>query len=133
MKKLLFLIITVMMLAAQAVAQAVAQETPKTNPSSPSTSSKEIKLEIAQYNNDTTGRHRIPMCVNLEAFYNEESNTIDIIYNGDADGEVFLYINEDIMNYSSEINTSLELPTTSGIYRIEIISQTWIAEGYIHL
>lgn len=129
MKKLLFLIITVMMLAAQAVAQ----ETPKTNTSSPTTSSKDIKLEIAQYNNDTTGRHRIQMRVNLEAFYNEESNTIDILYDGDADGEVFLYLNGDIMDYSSEINTSLELPATSGIYRIEIISQTWIAEGYIHL
>ena len=124
MNKLLSLIIAVMMLAFQAAAQG----TPKT-PSS----SQGIKLEITQYNNDTTGRHRTPMHINVVAFYNEEINTIDISYDGEADGEVYLYLNGNAMDYSPEITTSLQVPSMHGLYQVMIITETWIAQGYIQL
>lgn len=123
MKKLLSLITVVMMLAFQAVAQES-----KTN-----TSSQGIMLEIAQYNNGNNGVHRAPMRVNIEAFYNAESNSIDISYDGDATGEVYLYLNGNAIEYSPELNTSLQVPSTPGLFRIEIMSETWIAQGYIQL
>lgn len=122
MKKLLSLIIAVMILAFQAIAQE----------SKPATSSQQIFLEHTT-RNLTYERPRAPMRVNLEAFYNAESRTIDISYEGEADGEVFLYLNDELIDYVSNINTSIQIPYTTGVYRIEIVSDTWIAQGYIQL
>lgn len=123
MNKLLSLVIVMIMAAFQAMAQES-----KTN-----TSSQCIKLEITQYGTHQTGVHRAPMYVSIEAFYNAENNSIDISYDGEADGEVFLYKNESIIEYDSNMNTSLQIPSTPGLYRIEIISEFWLAEGYINL
>ncbi len=69
---------------------------------------------------------------NIEAWYNAESNSINILYDGDATGEVFLYLNNNIIEYDSEINTSFQI-SIPGLYKIEIIGETWIAQGYIQL
>lgn len=122
MKRFLFLILVMMMLALHVIAAE----------SKTGESSQSIMLEIAQ-RNETSGRARAPMRISIEAFYNAETNSIDIIYDGEAEGEVFLYLNEDIVEYDSKINTSLHLPSSHGLYTIEIISETWIAQGYIQL
>lgn len=123
MKKILSLILVMITFAFQAIA----------GESKTSTSSSQgIMLEIAQFK-ETSGRHRAPMRVNIEAWYNADSNTIDISYDGEAEGEVFLYLNQDIVEYDSKINASLHLPSSHGLYTIEIISETWIAQGYIQL
>lgn len=124
MKKILSLILVMMMFALNAMAEE----------SKTSKSSQSIMLEIAQYNdNESSGRFRAPMRIGIEAWYNAESNTIDITYDGEAEGEVFLYFNEDIVEYDSKINTSLHLPSSHGLFTIEIISEAWIAQGYIQL
>lgn len=123
MNKLLSLVIVMIMAAFQAMAQES-----KTN-----TSSQCIKLEITQYGTHKTGVHRAPMHVSIEAFYNAENNSIDISYDGEAEGEVFLYLNGNILDYSPEINSSLMLPHSPGLYTIEIVSDTWGAEGCIQL
>jgi hypothetical protein len=73
------------------------------------------------------------MRIDIDAWYNNESNSIDISYDGEAIGEVSLYLNGNILDYSTEINTTFALPYTTGIYRIEITTETWSAEGYIQL
>lgn len=122
MKKILFLILVMMTFAFHAMA----------GESKTRKSSEGILLEIAQYN-QTSGRHRAPMHVNIEAWYNADSNTIDISYDGEAEGEVFLYLNESIIEYDSKINTTLQIPEYSGLYKIEIIGDHWIAHGHIQL
>ena len=86
MKKILSLFLVMMMFALNAMA----------GESKTSKSSQSIMLEIAQYN-ETSGRARAPMRIGIEAWYNADSNTIDITYDGEAEGEVFLYLNEDIV------------------------------------
>lgn len=122
MKKILSLILVMMMFALHAMAEE----------SKTSKSSQRIMLEIAQYN-ETSDRARAPMRIGIEAWYNAESNTIDITYDGEAEGEVFLYLNEDIAEYDSKINTSLQIPSHSGLYKVEIIGEHWIAYGSIQL
>lgn len=122
MKKFLSIILVVIMFAFHAMAEE----------SKTSNSSQSIMLEIAQYN-ETSGRIRAPMRIGIEAWYNAESNTIDITYDGEAEGEVFLYLNEDIVEYYSKINTSLQIPSCSGLYKVEIIAERWIACGYLQL
>jgi hypothetical protein len=121
-KILTSLIIVMMMFALKAMAQ----------DSQPDKSTEGIRLEVAQ-NNETNGRHRVPMHINIVAWYNEESNSIDIAYDGEDDGEVYLYMNDNIIGYDSTINTSLQLPTSPGLYKIQIIGETWIAQGYVQL
>lgn len=123
MNKLLSLVIIMIMAAFQAMAQES-----KTN-----TSSQCIKLEITQFRTHKTGVHRAPMYISIEAFYDAENNSIDISYNGEANGEVFLYKNESIIEYDSNLNTSLHIPSSPGLYRIDIISEYWSAQGYIQL
>jgi hypothetical protein len=122
MKKIFTLILVIMTFALHAIAQG----------SNEDTSSKGIVLEYSQYT-ETSGRHRAPMRMdNIEAWYNAESNSINILYDGDATGEVFLYLNNNIIEYDSEINTSFQI-SIPGLYKIEIIGETWIAQGYIQL
>lgn len=97
-----------------------------------STSSQSIMLEISQFI-ESSGRFRAPMRISIEAWYNTQNNTIDISYDGEAEGEVFLYMNEDIVEYDSKINTSLQIPSLSGLYQIKIIGDSWVAYGSILL
>lgn len=100
--------------------------------STSSSSTRRVGLEVRQTQETATTVHRAPMRINIEAFYNEGSGTLDICYNGEAIGEVFLYLNDNIIGYDSELNTSFQI-STPGLYRIEIIGETWIAQGYIQI
>lgn len=73
-------------------------------------------------------RHRAPMHVNIDAFYDSMSRTISIVYGGDAEGEVFLYLNGAIVDYSPEINTTFMI-SAPGLYEIEVVSESWTANG----
>lgn len=122
MKKILSLILVMMAVTLPVIAQE----------SSSSSSTKRVGLEVTQTYGHTTTAHRAPMRINIEAYYNEGNGTLDICYDGEAVGEVYLYINDTIVGYDSELNTSFQI-STPGLYRIEIIGETWIAQGYIQL
>lgn len=122
MKKILSLILVMMAVTLPIIAQE----------SSSSSSTRRVGLEVTQTYGRPTTAHRAPMRINIEAYYNEGNGTLDICYDGEADGEVYLYINDTIVGYDSELNTSFQI-STPGLYRIEIISETWIAQGYIQL
>ncbi len=122
MKKILSLILVMMAIAFQSIAQE-----PKGN-----SSSQTVKLEFQHKTNTNPTVHRAPMRMDIEASYSAESHTIDIYYDGEAVGEVFLYLNENIIGYDSEINTSFQI-SAPGLYKIEIIGETWIATGYLQL
>lgn len=93
-----------------------------------------IGMEVHRnQNNPSTTVHRAPMNIVIDAIYNPETNSIEITYNGDFDGEVFIYQNNDIIEYRNEINSSFILPSTSGLFQIEIISDNWTASGSINL
>lgn len=72
------------------------------------------------------------MHINIKAYYNTESRSINIWYDGESDGEVFLYLNDNVVGYSSEINTTFRIEEP-GIYRIEILGESWIAEGSLQV
>lgn len=122
MKKILSLILVMMAVTLPVIAQE----------STNSSSTRRVGLEVTQTYGHPTTAHRAPMRINIEAYYNEENGTLDICYNGEAVGEVFLYLNDNIIGYDSELNTSFQI-SIPGLYRIEIIGETWIAQGYIRL
>lgn len=121
MKKILSLILVMMTIAFNAIAGEQ-----KTS----SSSSKPVSLEVHQTKEQATMVHRAPMRINIEAWYDAETNSIDISFDGEAEGEVFLYVNGYIADYASEINTTLSVPDMSGQYEIQIIGETWIAQGF---
>lgn len=73
---------------------------------------------------------RSPMHINVEAYYDMQTQTITILYNGETKGEVNLYYEGSLVDISSEINTSFSL-SSNGEYAIEIVTETWIAAGYL--
>lgn len=82
MKKILSIILVMIAFSLHSVAQ-----------ESPSSSSPtRIELETQQTKNSNHPVHRAPIRIDIEAWYNAESKSIDIIYNGEAIGEVFLYL-----------------------------------------
>lgn len=100
--------------------------------STSSSSTRRVGLEVRQTKEATSKVHRAPIRINIEAYYNDQSGVLDICYYGEASGEVFLYLNENVIGYDSDINTSFQI-STPGLYRIEIVGETWIATGYITL
>ena len=121
MKKFISIIIVMITLALPAMAQG----------SKENSSSQHVELEFRRIQNTPTILHA-PMRINIDVYYNNENETLEICYDGEATGEVFLYLNENIIGYDSELNTSFQI-STPGLYRIEIIGETWIAQGYIQL
>lgn len=100
------------------------------NPSVNSTKSP-IDLELNRRDNDPKPAvHRVPIHLNIEAFYDSESHTIEILNNGNSEGETFLYLDDIVIDYNSEINTTFQIPK-SGLYKIEIVTENWEAFGYI--
>ncbi len=57
---------------------------------------------------------------------------MEICYDGEAAGEVFLYLNNNIIRYNSEINSTFPI-SDPGLYTIEIVGETWTAIGYLQL
>ncbi len=121
MKKILSLIIVMMAIAIPSFAE-----------ESNDDSSETIPLDPIETYNGHDGRHRAPMRIDLHAYYNAMSRTIDIFYMGEAEGEVFLYFNGTLVDYSSEINTSFQL-SGSGLYQIEVVTSAWTATGSIRI
>lgn len=76
--------------------------------------------------------HRAPMRVCVDAYYDSFSETISVSYDGEATGEVLLYKDGELVDNSSEINTTFQI-YDSGFYSIEINTEYWSAEGSIEI
>ena len=121
MKKIFSIILVLMMITFPSFAQN----------SDSDVDSEDIILEYDN-NNPNYGRHRSAMRININAYYTAISRTIDIYYIGEAEGEVFLYLNGIAVDYSSELNTTFQL-SGSGLYHIEVITSSWKATGEIKI
>lgn len=123
MKKILSLILLMTAITFSSFAQD-SKDTPSSVP---------IQLETHMpTGSGSSTRPRTPMYIDIEAWYDSEEQVINISYDGDADGEVLLYLNGNIVDVSSEINTTFRIQS-SGLYQIEIITENWTAEGSIQL
>lgn len=122
MNKLLSLILVMMSVALPLTAQE----------SSNSSSTRRVGLEISQTKGKTTTAHRAPAHFDIAVIYYEEDGTLEICYDGEAAGEVFLYLNNNIIRYNSEINSTFPI-SDLGLYTIEIVGETWTAIGYLQL
>lgn len=100
----------------------------------PDSDTTEVEIEVISTDSGTKGdRPRAPRYIDIEVFYCERANLIIINYRGEDNGEVYIYKDNIIVGYSSEINTSILLPADKGTYKIEIITDTWIASGYLDI
>ena len=99
--------------------------------SSSGSSTRRVGLEIHQTKEKSTVL-RTPLRIDIEVYYHEEDGTLEVCYDGDAAGEVFLYLNNNVIGYSSEINSSFQL-SAPGLYTIEIVGETWVATGHLQL
>lgn len=95
-------------------------------------SSQPVELDINRNNEPAPKTHRIPARINIQAYYNVEEGTLEVYYDGEAVGETFLYLNGNIIGYDSEINTSFPI-ATPGLYKLEIVSDSWTAIGFLRL
>ncbi len=130
MKKILSLILVMTTIVFQSLANE-AMSSSSTRPVSSST--RPVGLEVHQkHNNTSPAIHRAPLRIDIEVFYDLENQTLVVMYDGECTGEVFLYLNENIVGYDSEINTSFQI-SNQGLYKIEIIGDTWIGVGYLQL
>ena len=125
MKKFLFLILFIMSTIGNIVSLASTNNT-SSNRDLP------INLDIHQVKRNPSVK-RAPGIIDIEVYYNENTHTIEILYDGESIGEVFIYLDDKIVGYSSDINTIISLPSENGNYKIEIITDYWIAIGYIEL
>lgn len=100
--------------------------------STSSSSTRRVGLEIRQTQEKATRVHRMPMHIEIAAYYNAEEGTFEVCYDGEAIGETFLYLNGNLIGYDSEINTSFPIPG-NGNYEIEIITSDWIALGSLQI
>ena len=75
---------------------------------------------------------RSPMRIPVGAWYNATAETISIIYYGEASGEVNLYQDGQLIDSSSEINSTFQI-SESGFYSIEINTDSWTATGGIQI
>ncbi|MBD5236453.1 MAG: hypothetical protein HDS62_02795 [Bacteroidales bacterium] len=99
--------------------------------SNENSSTQHVELEFRRTQNTPTILHA-PMRINIDVYYNNEKEALEICYDGEAAGEVFLYLNENIIGYDSDINTSFQI-SSRGLYKIEIVGETWIANGFLQL
>lgn len=104
----------------------VAEDNSNEPPSQP------VEFEVRQKQGTTTPAHRIPARINIQAYYNVEEGTLEVYYDGEAVGETFLYLNGNIIGYDSEISTSFPI-AAPGLYKLEIVSDSWIAIGFLRL
>lgn len=72
------------------------------------------------------------MRIDVQVYYYEEDGNLEVCYDGESTGEVFLYLNDTIIGYNSEINSSFQI-SDPGCYKIEIVGETWVATGYLQL
>lgn len=119
MKKIFTIILTCMALALPMIAQE----------SNGKSTSRPITLETHTKDDQPHNPiHRAPMRICVEAWYDAASSILSIIYDGEAEGEVALYRDGQLINVSSEINTTFMIPG-SGFYSVEINTEVWTATG----
>lgn len=124
MKRLIVLSFLMMTLNVMTSAQTAGDGTNKTP----------IRIEPSKNGESEDGKGilRAPLYINLEAYYEAESGTITIFYEGQTEGEAYLYLNGNVVDYSGEINTTFDV-TLPGLYEIEIITGSWTAYGSIEI
>ena len=120
MKRILSIICLIIAIALQTIAHESKED------------SRNIEFKIGHKVNPPS-LHRAPIRLELDAYYESNSNTVNIFYPGIGQGEVFIYLDEMPCGYSPVINTSILLPASSGLYKIEIITEKWVAVGYLQL
>jgi len=120
MKKFLFLVIALMTFSFQSFAE----EAKKNKQSQCMGLEFHAKHEPSQV-------HRAPIHIEIEAYHYEDSNSIEIHSEDDVIGEVRLYLDGNLIDYSPEVNTIFQLPDVAGTYKIEVTGSSWIAEGYL--
>ena len=120
MKRILSIICLIIAIALQTIAHESKED------------SRNIEFKIGHKVNPPS-LHRAPIRLELDAYYESNSNTVNIFYPGIGQGEVFIYLDEMPCGYSPVINTSILLPASSGLYKIEIITEKWVAAGYLQL
>ena len=76
--------------------------------------------------------HRLPDNLEVTAFYDPGTGCINIETNSESEGVVYLHRNNVVIGYSHEINTSFPV-SASGLYKIEIVTEGWLAVGYLQL
>lgn len=76
--------------------------------------------------------HRAPMRICVEAWYDAATSTLSIIYDGEAEGEVALYSDGELIDSSSAINTTFFV-SEAGFYTVEITTDSWTAIGNIEI
>lgn len=113
-----------------AIITAIPSNADNSNGDSPATPINIKTLPIGNGNDPIP--NRAPAHINIDVYYDYQTQTLNIEYCGEASGEVFLYLNDNVIGYDNEINTSFSL-STSGLYKIEIITESWVAEGYFEL
>lgn len=83
-------------------------------------------------NHPTTPIHRAPIRVEAEAWYEPTTETISIIYYGEAEGEANLYKDGLLIDNSSELNVTFPV-SGSGFYTVEIITDNRTLTGSIEI
>ena len=76
---------------------------------------------------------RAPMHINIDVWFDSDTNTFTVSYDGEATGEVTVYRNGDIVASDTEINTVLTVDGTPGLYTIEIVTDSSTATGSLEL
>ena len=95
-------------------------------------STQSVGLEFHNISNNSTVIHRAPMHINIEAWYDAALGTISINYAGETEGEVNLYCNGELVATSGDINATF-MVAESGLYTVEILTDSWIATGTIEI
>lgn len=123
MKKFIQLFLALIAIAFQSVAQETSENSNSTT----------VGLHFKQKTTTDPTVHRAParLSVDVDVYYNTENNTIEIEYDGEEEGEVFIFMDDNLVGYDSHINTCIQLPLISGQYIIEIIGETWIGQGEV--
>ncbi|MDE6299057.1 MAG: hypothetical protein K2M10_05370 [Muribaculaceae bacterium] len=90
-----------------------------------------IELEYKQ-NSEKPIILRAPVHGKIEVCYYMSNQILTINQNGAGVGEVYLYLNGIVIDYSSEINSIFQI-SSPGLYEIEIVGESWTAYGYLQL
>lgn len=92
--------------------------------------SSEVPLKYYKKGHDTKVERSI-FRLDISVTYHSETHLLEVNAD-DIEAEVFLYLNDNVVGYNSEINTTFQIEEP-GIYRIEILGESWIAEGSLQV
>ena len=80
-------------------------------------------------NNNTNKTQREPLILNIEIIYDGDYNAIEVISYDNIQAEVFLSKNDNIIDYSSDVNTVFYISNDRCQYVMQIKGDSWTAEG----